>query len=90
MRDFVNYNDEHGVCAASQTASWDYERKRPYRGDVMKEDRRIYKHFFFNPERAEEDAKLFHRYTLQELIDELDVIECLEVPGRDPIFGEVL
>ena len=37
-----------------------------------------------------QDAKLFHRYTLQGLIDELDVIECLEVPGRDPIFGEVL
>ena len=221
MRDFANYNDEHGVYAASQTASWDYERKRPYKGDVLKEDRRIYVHLFFNPERAVEDetafnrrmselrkellsgtrvaghekayerffavaetpkrgvkvacndaamaeararfgyfallsnevkdpiaaleiyrnkdvvekafsdikgrlncrrtlvssersldgklfvefvaliilsyikkhmqdAKLFHRYTLQGLIDELDVIECLEVPGRDPIFGEVL
>ena len=221
MRDFANYNDEHGVYAASQTASWDYERKRPYKGDVLKEDRRIYVHLFFNPERAVEDetafnrrmselrkellsgtrvaghekayerffavaetpkrgvkvacndaamaeararfgyfallsnevkdpiaaleiyrnkdvvekafsdikgrlncrrtlvssersldgklfvefvaliilsyikkhmqdAKLFHRYTLQGLVDELDVIECLEVPGRDPIFGEVL
>lgn len=221
MRDFGNYCDEHGVHALSQTAVWDYERKRPYKGDVLKEDRRIYVHLFFNPERAVEDetafnrrmaelrrelasgtrvaghekayerffsvtatpkrgvkvscndaamaearsrfgyfallsnevkdpvaaleiyrckdvvekafsdikgrlncrrtlvssersldgklfvefvaliilsyikkrmqdAKLFHKYTLQGLIDELDVIECLEVPGKDPIYGEVL
>ena len=221
LRDFANYNDEYSVYAASQTASWDYERKRPYKKDVLKEDRRIYVHLFFNPERAVEDetafnhrmsvlrkelasgtrvaghenayerfftvtetpkrgekvvcndaamaeaksrfgyfallssevkdpisaleiyrnkdvvekafsdikgrlncrrtlvssersldgklfvefialiilsyikkhmqdAKLFHKYTLQGLIDELDVIECLELPGRDPIYGEVL
>lgn len=221
LRDFANYNDEYGVYAASRTASWDYGRKRPYKKDVLKEDRRIYVHLFFNPERAVEDetafnhrmselrkelasgtrvaghekayerfftvtetpkrgvkvvcndaamaeaksrfgyfallsnevkdpvaaleiyrnkdvvekafsdikgrlncrrtlvssersldgklfvefialiilsyvkkhmqdAKLFHKYTLQGLIDELEVVECLELPGRDPIYGEVL
>lgn len=28
--------------------------------------------------------------TLQGLLDELDVIESLEVPGKDSIYGEVL
>ena len=37
-----------------------------------------------------QDAKLFHKYTMQGLLDELDVIESLEVPGKDPIFGEIL
>ena len=37
-----------------------------------------------------QDAKLFHKYTMQGLLDELDVIESLEVPGKDPTFGEIL
>lgn len=221
LRNFENYDDEHSVYAVSETATWDYERKRPYKKDVIKEDRRIYVHLFFNPERAVEeetafntrmaqlrkelvsgdrvagheklydrfftvaesakrgirvqcndaamkeaksrfgcfsllsneikdpiaalqiyrnkdavekafsdikgrlncrrtlvssersldgklfvefvaliilsyvnkhmqDAKLFHKYTMQGLLDELDVIESLEVPGKDPIFGEIL
>lgn len=221
MRNFENYSEEHSVYAVTRTAAWDYERRRPYKKDVPKEDRRIYVHLFFNPERAVEDetafnrrmselrrellsgsrvaghekqyerfftvtetpkrgvrvtcneremaeakarfgyfsllsngvkdplealdiyrnkdvvekafsdikgrlnsrrtlvsselslngklfvefvaliilsymkkrmqdGKLFHKYTLQGVLDELDVIESLEVPGRDPIFGEVL
>lgn len=221
LRSFKYYDDEYSVYAVSQTAMWDYERKRPNRKDVLREGRRIYVHLFFNPERAVEDetafntkmaelrrelltgeretaheklyerfftvretpkrgikleandkamneaksrfgyfallsnevkdpiaalqiyrnkdvvekafsdikgrlngrrtlvsselsldgklfvefvaliilsyvkkhmqdAKLFHKYTMQGLFDELDVIESLEVPGKDPIFGEVL
>lgn len=37
-----------------------------------------------------QDAKLFGKYTLQGLLDELDVIESLEVPGMVPIFGGCL
>ena len=37
-----------------------------------------------------QDARLFGKYTLQDLLDELDVIESLEVPGKEPIYGEVL
>ncbi len=37
-----------------------------------------------------EDARLFSRYTMHELLDELDVIECFTEPGKAPIQGEVL
>ena len=37
-----------------------------------------------------EEAGLFSRYTMQELLDELDVIECFREPGKAPIQGEVL
>ena len=37
-----------------------------------------------------EDAGLFSRYTMHELLDELDVIECFTEPGKAPIQGEVL
>lgn len=33
---------------------------------------------------------LFKSYTLQGLLDELDVIECFEEPGRTSVIGEVL
>lgn len=37
-----------------------------------------------------QDKGLFKTYTLQGLLDELDVIECFEEPGRSPVIGEVL
>lgn len=33
---------------------------------------------------------LFGKYTMQELLDELDVIECFEQPEKAPMPGEVL
>jgi hypothetical protein len=33
---------------------------------------------------------VFAAYTLHELLDELDVIECFMEPGKAPIQGEVL
>lgn len=35
-------------------------------------------------------ARLFSKYTLQGFLDELDGVELFEVPGRGPIFGEIL
>ena len=37
-----------------------------------------------------EEKGLFATYTLHELLDELDVIECFMEPGKAPIQGEVL
>jgi transposase len=36
-----------------------------------------------------QEGKLFKSHTLQEVLDELDVIECFEVPGRRLQVGEV-
>jgi len=37
---------------------------------------------------AMQEKQLFQRYTMQELLDELDVIECYERPGYDLQYGE--
>ena len=37
-----------------------------------------------------QDAQLFKKYTLQGVLDKLDVIECFEVPGKKLRVGEVL
>lgn len=36
------------------------------------------------------DNDLFKQYTLQGLLDELDIIECFSEPGRAPFIGEIL
>ena len=35
-----------------------------------------------------QDAKLFDKWTLQGLLDELDVIELFEAPGHGSVLGE--
>ena len=45
--------------------------------------------FFLYSEKMEEEG-LFATYTLHEVLDEPDVIECFTEPGRSLIQGEVL
>ena len=37
-----------------------------------------------------QEAEIFQNYTLQALLDKLDIIECFENPGYDLRVGEVL
>jgi len=36
-----------------------------------------------------QEGSLFKDYTLQEVLDELDVIECFELPGQRLMVGEM-
>ena len=44
------YDENHDLYAFSKTITWDYEQKRPYKGDVLKDERRMYLHLYYNPE----------------------------------------
>jgi len=35
-----------------------------------------------------QEKKLFKKFTMQEVLDEFDVIECFEVPGKRLQVGE--
>ncbi len=37
-----------------------------------------------------EEKKMFGKYTMHEMLDELDVIECFKEPGKGLRTGEVL
>ena len=50
-----NYQKQFGVYGLCKTIEWDYEQKRPYKGDILKEKRRAYLHLFYNPEKAATD-----------------------------------
>ena len=41
-------------------------------------------------QKKKEEKGLFATYTLHELLDEMDVLECFVEPGKAPIQGEVL
>jgi transposase, IS4 family len=44
----------------TKTIAWDYEQERPYKGDVIHEERRMYLHLYFNPEKYSDDGKVFN------------------------------
>lgn len=54
-----HYNSDYELFIFSKTISWNYEQERSYKGDVIKDDRRMYLHLYFNPDKQADDAKLF-------------------------------
>ena len=55
------YNSNLELYVFSKTIAWDYEQERPYKGDIIKEDRRMYLHLYFNPEKYADDGKIFNQ-----------------------------
>lgn len=70
MQNYTRYNEQYEVYVASRTISWDYTQERPYKGDTITGDRRMYLHLYYNPEKAAEDGRQFNRY-LKKLEKEL-------------------
>lgn len=60
MRTWTNYSQKYDLYASSSTINWDYSQDRPYKGDKLQAQRRIYLHLYFNSERAVEDEKNLH------------------------------
>ena len=55
------YNSNLELYVFTRTIAWDYEQERPYKGDVVKEERRMYMHLYFNPDKFSDDGKAFNR-----------------------------
>jgi len=60
IRTWTNYNQKYDLYAYSTKIDWAYSQKRPYKGDTLKEKRRMYLHLYFNSEKALEDEKSFN------------------------------
>lgn len=58
---YENYNSDLELYVFSKTIAWDYEQVRPYKGDTINEERRMYLHLYFNPEKLSDDGKAFNR-----------------------------
>jgi len=60
MRSWTHYSQAYQLYTYSQPITWNYVQDRPYKGDTIKADRRMYLHLYFSPERALEDEKAFN------------------------------
>jgi transposase len=61
LQDFKNYNDKYGLYCKTVRTVWHYSQERPYNGETLKEDRRLYIHYYYNIERAAENKMAFDR-----------------------------
>lgn len=55
------YNSDLELYVFSRTIAWDYEQTRPYKGDTIHEERRMYLHLYFNPDKQSDDGKALNR-----------------------------
>ena len=60
IKTWPHYNQTYNLYAISKPISWEYEQKRPYKGDILKENRRMYIHLYFNNIQATEKEMKFN------------------------------
>ena len=61
LQDFANYNDKYGLYCTTVRTAWHYSQECPYKGETLKEERRLYIHYYYNIEKAAEDKMAFDR-----------------------------
>lgn len=71
MRNYDCYHPVHGLYAYSKTIAWNYKQDRPYKGDTIEDERRMYLHIYYSGVRALEDETSF-TLKLIALKDELE------------------
>lgn len=52
IRMFTNYDESIETYGYTVQTEWDYTQERPYKGDVIKDKRRIYIHYYYSIEKA--------------------------------------
>lgn len=60
IRSWNHYSQAYQLYAYSIPITWNYVQDRPYKGDTIQADRRMYLHLYYSPERALEDEKAFN------------------------------
>jgi len=60
IRTRANYNSMYQLHTHSTMITWDYTQERPYKGDVIKDKRRMYLHIYYNGEKALEHENKFN------------------------------
>lgn len=61
FRTFEHYNESYALYCRTVRTTWNYTQNRPYKGDNLKESRRIYIHYYYNIDQAADDEKDFDR-----------------------------
>ncbi len=64
VRSFEYYNENYELYCRTVRITWQYMQERPYKGDILREPRRLYIHYYYNIARAADDEKAFDRRLL--------------------------
>jgi len=75
---FPNLNEQYDVYSQTVMTEWDYVQERPYKGDVIRDKRRVYIHLYYNIDKSAEDQRNFDRKLLtckRELLSEQRIKE---------------
>lgn len=85
FRDFEHYNENYAIYYRTVRTNWNYTQNRPYKGDKLKESRRIYIHFYYNIDQAADDEKDFDRRLIT-LKQELESGE--RIPQHEKLYQQ--
>lgn len=85
FRDFEHYNENYAIYYRTVRTNWNYTQNRPYKGDKLKESRRIYIHFYYNIDQAADDEKDFDRRLIA-LKQELESGE--RIPQHEKLYPQ--
>ena len=61
IRMFNNYDDSIATYGYTVSTEWDYTQERPYKGDVIKDKRRMYIHYYYSIEKGADDEQAFDK-----------------------------
>ena len=61
FRSYEHFSENYDLYYRTVQSNWNYTQKRPKKGDLIQESRRIYIHYYYNIERAAEDEMKFDR-----------------------------
>ena len=64
IRDWKNYCEKYDLYACTVPITWNYSQRRPYKGDIIHDERRMYLHLYYNPEKALDEERIFNRKLL--------------------------
>ena len=60
IKTHINYNTDYKLYMKTSTIDWDYNQKRSYKEDVIKEKKRMYLHIYYSGEKALEQTYRFN------------------------------
>lgn len=61
IRVFTNFDESINTYGYTVAADWDYTQERPYKGDVIKEKRRMYIHYYYNIDKGADEETAFDK-----------------------------
>lgn len=77
IRMFNNFDENIATYGYTVSTDWDYTQERPYKGDVIKEKRRMYIHYYYSIEKGADDEMAFDK-RIAEMYSELKTGELVE------------